>query len=549
SDFRKIEYWRGKDYDDKVKGLYGGAPKDWKPAPKEIIDQLLPEDYLTCLAEDDQGVIWIGTRQSGFKIADPKTGKQAFGDLKRMGLPDNFITKILMFSEGDYWVGFYGGGIVKPIKPYKLVDRKPLKTRFNKSEIFSVAQNNFPKLPSLIKPPTAETLRKIFYELKIVKSVNTKIIALNDDWRTRGDYIDRYGRHSAVLCAMAGGGFNFYSGYHLIEAEFIGWIGRNYKEKRDSLRNWVHWLESNDTRVLQCLDLGGRRQSEWDDHKEAYPITLDGPHIYVTCKIPKGKYLMSLYFFNKDGHNGANRYRDYLVTVKTMMLPSDLFQKLDKNGENAEEIFLKSKNGAQNRVNEFWGGVWKRFYVEVGNNEFVTLKVDANYSFNTIISAVMFDYVGELKSMNPSVPLEPRKQTQWATVLNNPTNEYWWWTINVMDTLLYRRDNNPVRFYGYSRKDILTSVRSTIRLYNGVPNDPPELDAKDKELIRSDVGKILRATALHKYADMVDFTEEKYEYYRWLDRNRLGRKDARTSDWDWKKFRIFSKENINKQTW
>jgi hypothetical protein len=31
----KLEYWRGKDYAGKVRGLYGGAPKDWKEVPKE----------------------------------------------------------------------------------------------------------------------------------------------------------------------------------------------------------------------------------------------------------------------------------------------------------------------------------------------------------------------------------------------------------------------------------------------------------------------------------------------------------------------------------
>ncbi|MDR1477674.1 MAG: hypothetical protein LBJ00_01900, partial [Planctomycetaceae bacterium] len=75
----KLEYWRGKDYAAKVRGLYGGAPKDWKEAPKEILSLLLPEDHLTCLAEDEQGVIWIGTWQNGMVIADQKSGKNSYG--------------------------------------------------------------------------------------------------------------------------------------------------------------------------------------------------------------------------------------------------------------------------------------------------------------------------------------------------------------------------------------------------------------------------------------------------------------------------------------
>ncbi|MDR2643020.1 MAG: hypothetical protein LBC74_09520 [Planctomycetaceae bacterium] len=116
NDFSKLDFWRGKDYADKVRGLYGGAPKDWKQVPKEIMDQLLPEDYLTCLTEDEQGVIWIGTRQSGTLVADPQTGTKNYGNVKAVGYPDNFVTKILHSGEGNYLVGFNGGGVVMPVK-------------------------------------------------------------------------------------------------------------------------------------------------------------------------------------------------------------------------------------------------------------------------------------------------------------------------------------------------------------------------------------------------------------------------------------------------
>ncbi|MDR2641663.1 MAG: hypothetical protein LBC74_02595 [Planctomycetaceae bacterium] len=109
----------------------------------------MPEDYLTCLAEDEQGVIWIGTRQNGFAIADQKT--RANASSIGMGLPDNFVTKILHLGNGNYWIGSNGGGVVMPEKLFKLVDRKPLKTRFNKAKEFSVAQNDFPNCPLLKK--------------------------------------------------------------------------------------------------------------------------------------------------------------------------------------------------------------------------------------------------------------------------------------------------------------------------------------------------------------------------------------------------------------
>ena len=59
-----------------------------------------------------------------------------------------------------------------------------------------------------------------------------------------------------------------------------------------------------------------RRQAEWDDHGEAYSMALDGPDVYCTLKIPAGQFYLSLYDFNKDGHDGNNRFRDYRVSIR-----------------------------------------------------------------------------------------------------------------------------------------------------------------------------------------------------------------------------------------
>ncbi|MDR2644248.1 MAG: hypothetical protein LBC74_15820, partial [Planctomycetaceae bacterium] len=62
--------------------------------------KLLPEDYLTCLAEDDQGVIWIGTRQNGFFIADSKTGVRTRVNNFWGGVHKSFK----LCGEGKYFV-------------------------------------------------------------------------------------------------------------------------------------------------------------------------------------------------------------------------------------------------------------------------------------------------------------------------------------------------------------------------------------------------------------------------------------------------------------
>ena len=57
------QFRRGKDFPDKLKGLAGGPPKGW--SAKYLPKDLPPEDYVTCLAEDDCGVIWADFRQHG----------------------------------------------------------------------------------------------------------------------------------------------------------------------------------------------------------------------------------------------------------------------------------------------------------------------------------------------------------------------------------------------------------------------------------------------------------------------------------------------------
>jgi hypothetical protein len=99
-----------------------------------------------------------------------------------------------------------------------------------------------------------------------------------------------------------------------------------------------------------------------------------------------------MYFYNKDGHNGANRMRDYLIEV----YPSPKAWDYELNdraayGELAEKQVSKMPPLVKTRVNMFWGGVHKKFTLAGPGSYF--FKIDRNYSFNTIISAVMIRQV------------------------------------------------------------------------------------------------------------------------------------------------------------
>ena len=108
-------------------------------------------------------------------------------------------------------------------------------------------------------------------------------------------------------------------------------------------------------------------------------MTHDGPHIYATLRVPPGKYFLSLYDFNKDGHTGSNRMRDYRVSIRRY--PGDVpLRNLD--GVEAWPELSRA------RIRDFWGGVYKRFMVS--GPQTLTIEVNRNYSFNTILAGVFF---------------------------------------------------------------------------------------------------------------------------------------------------------------
>ncbi|MCX7046924.1 MAG: hypothetical protein NTX50_15730, partial [Candidatus Sumerlaeota bacterium] len=110
---KTFTFRRGKDYAAKIKGLYGGAPKGWKEAPKSIMDRLLPEDYITCLAEDAEGKIWVGTRRAGFCIVSALSRKPIPNLDEKSYLTENYISSIQPMADGRPFIAGYQGGLAR----------------------------------------------------------------------------------------------------------------------------------------------------------------------------------------------------------------------------------------------------------------------------------------------------------------------------------------------------------------------------------------------------------------------------------------------------
>lgn len=384
------KYLRGADWLVHVSGLYRG------PQPRETNTRghLLREDYVSALAEDDNGHLFVGYREKGYEVIESRSGNTI--DEQDTG---SYVRCMIPLPSGHVLVGRYSDGLTEhnPITKNDELTSEQLAKRITGYPDTPPKDTRIAEFPPMSAAPSVAHLNSMLQVLEAVPTVKSDptrpvVVTLDDDWLTEGDWLGRYGRYWACLCALCSP-YDYPWGAGWEHVDYNARIGPNHAGD-DSLRYWVHWLYTDNPRTLEMpptyLDSRikahlttaklNRRQSEQDDHGEEYPRGFDGPHIYFTVKVPAGPYVMSLYEYNKDGHDWSNRYRDYLISIRQH--PSNL--SLDNI-----DSFEKMPELAHGRIVDFWGGVWKRYLVT--GPTALTIKVDRNNSFNAILPAVMLD--------------------------------------------------------------------------------------------------------------------------------------------------------------
>lgn len=168
--------------------------------------------------------------------------------------------------------------------------------------------------------------------------------------------------------------------------------------------------------------MGTRREAERDDHGETYTAEHQGPDLWVSVGVPDGVHQLSLYFFNKDGHDGANRWRDYNVEIRAVQetlppWPSPLPGKTTDAGyaQAFKKMFVdywdkryelcrraeKQPVLAASRVVNFRGGVYKNFVVRGPAKYWI--KIDRDYSFNTLLQAVFLQRLDSSWTEDPAM--------------------------------------------------------------------------------------------------------------------------------------------------
>lgn len=429
-DGRSWAYLRGKDWRAKLEG------RTFPPKiPQQPSVDTLTEDYVTTLAEDAAGNIWLGhptkgveVRTAGAKsgigggvvkapddkqseerrkkfeqqmqeaIARGETPKMRFdaqgrpsGVILPVKVPDlsqqektDYVTSILPLVGEAPLVCGAGSGVIQLGAQLATLPAK------RRSETTVPTVTAFPA-PAPSFPP--EQLKTFALNLRAAKGSwrYPEVAFVGDDWKTKGDWMGRYGMRYTQLCAMQAP-FDHYV-INDLSYRAVGRLGlhpyvdgKTYDEQ--GLRHWLHRKRWDDPRVLYNPLIGYRRQADIDDNGEAYSMNYEGPDMWIGVRVPAGTQRVSLYFFNKDGHEGNNRVRDYLIDVKRGS--GDLL------GTESAPVL------ARTRVRDFWGGVYKSFQVEgPGDYYFIVRK---NNSFNTVLQGIFID-----KLNGPATDFEGRR--------------------------------------------------------------------------------------------------------------------------------------------
>jgi hypothetical protein len=367
----KGETWkfvRGADYVERVKGSLRGEPAGWTPGT----DTLLSEDYSTALAEDGVGNIHVGHRSNVEDVLRPRATSRV------MQAEWGFVSSLLPLpGNGTAVLGTYGKGLY--------LDGALAGN--------GVAGATRPVLAGAKRMPAGHAANDAYVAM-VRRQAKTDISAaasgafVGEDWMTKGDWMGRYGREYAVLCA---------SNSPLDVVIPLGMVGLKFSLKTkigphatqgDGKRNWLAGKRTDDPNSPWNPFVGARREGEWDDHGEAYSANWEGPNLNINVLLPEGLYRLSLYFYDGNGYNHAfnEKGRDYHLRVGPA--PAD--------GEQFEPTLRL-------RVQNFHGGVYKQFLFE--GSKAYRLEVARGQSLNTILNAVHIDRLAGPQSHFYGAPL------------------------------------------------------------------------------------------------------------------------------------------------
>lgn len=370
---RQWRFIRGINYLLKDRYMYPPAKRP-PPALRPPAQDLMSSDYVTALADEPDGTIWIGHRKTGVDILAPAASggrNHLDGTFTRVAiLNHDFISAIATVPDAGTLVGVYGSGVYwfkTPAGLMRVVARRVLRRQ--------TAAASLPP-PAL---PTSAYLKALIHIFKAGFGPPADVAPLGYDWSTQGDWLGHYGLTYARLCC---GTTNFADA----QEQFFGGVGgcdilreQSPYPQYFNQGDWACYVAATDSKfrsVLYFPDARQRIEGEWNDAGGRYPRLSDGPDMWLSVRIPRGLFALSFYFHNIRAQSGLNKLRDYVV----MVYPG---------GGTPIHALRHEKPLATSRISQFFGGAYCRFLLKGPGNFQVRLK--RNYGFWMPVQGMFLD--------------------------------------------------------------------------------------------------------------------------------------------------------------
>ena len=366
--------WRfvhGRDFSLEIGGM-AKPPRNFRRPSAAEEARMPPDDYVTCLAAMPGSAVqnlWLGCRRNGFAdlhvntglmtpetlwktppatrpagpgAAGPKRAAPAIGAPAELDVGTNFISALLALPDGSVIVGRYGGMLTRyEPRGYAKSLGDVLATGSN-GNARSVGER-FPAPAATWTP--AEFARALTHLTRLRQSLprkRTPAFFLGDDWTTKGDWIEHYGLTYTDLFGTNGQ-------FHDVRDFQVQVYTGPHVGARGAVYGYTMWLHTNKPNCLFDPQTGTRRYSEVNDGGWRLPWYWQGPNLWIAVKFPKGNYVADWYLYNKDGHSGGNRRRDFVMNVRPPAAN--------------RQVAMREKPLDTTRIVHFWGGVYKRFLV------------------------------------------------------------------------------------------------------------------------------------------------------------------------------------------
>jgi hypothetical protein len=364
-----------------LKGSYGGTPagavsSDTSP---------LMEDWITALAEDASGALWIGYRAAGYQVF---SGDNNYP----VRIIKGKISAVVPLPGGSCVLGSVGDGAM-------LVGSGDVPFEMAAAPSFASAltAQQFPSGP---KPISAEALDVLSHQVESLAPGSDGVDNLTDDWETIGDWPGRYGTTAAHIMTVRP--------VRETDGCTIGLTTGPFRQA--AMRYYETAFQRVTVPDRGLIDPLAHRRTFWEHNDESYslsahPLWEEGPDLFVKIELPAGIHRVSLYFCNYEGHNSTQEWREYPLQVRRTggaaamaVAPATDDPVLEAKNPSDERSWLEPWETVdaelapilcRSYVPRYWYGVYKQFLIRGQGTYWI--KVVRNYSPCCKINGVFVD--------------------------------------------------------------------------------------------------------------------------------------------------------------